>query len=166
MRPRSSVPKRARAVSSHHSAHGSAPAFSYFLIGVMPIPLTLAMLSAGAYLLADRIISARLRREVTAVVELAALQNRVPENPRPRRRRDLFRRHASSFDGMAVTDGLVEAADSSGEPFGFERFEALLKAYAASDAEELRDVLLEALAHHTGATHPEDDRTLVILTLL
>jgi serine phosphatase RsbU (regulator of sigma subunit) len=65
-----------------------------------------------------------------------------------------------------LTDGLVEAVDASEEPFGFERFEALLKAYAASEAEELRDRLLEALARHTGAAHPEDDRTLVILTLL
>jgi len=67
---------------------------------------------------------------------------------------------------VLLTDGLVEAVDTSGDPFGFERLEALLKAYASSDAEELRGVLLDAVSRHTGSVHPEDDRTLVILTLL
>src|SRR5262249_45048578 len=64
-----------------------------------------------------------------------------------------------------LTDGFVEAADASGEPFGFERMEALLRAEAGSGAARLRDVILAALAAHTGPGAAGDDRTLVILTI-
>ncbi|HKA35311.1 MAG TPA: SpoIIE family protein phosphatase [Thermoanaerobaculia bacterium] len=64
-----------------------------------------------------------------------------------------------------LTDGFVEAADASGEPFGFERMEALLRAEAGSDAARLRDVILAAVAAHTGPGAAGDDRTLVILTI-
>ena len=67
---------------------------------------------------------------------------------------------------VLLTDGLVEAASSSGEPFSFERLEALLKEEAASSAERIREVLLAALAAHTGSAPPDDDRTLVILTVV
>jgi phosphoserine phosphatase RsbU/P len=66
---------------------------------------------------------------------------------------------------VLLTDGLVEAANSSGEPFGFERLEALLKEEAASEAERIRQVLLQAVETHTGSAPPDDDRTLVILTV-
>jgi sigma-B regulation protein RsbU (phosphoserine phosphatase) len=62
------------------------------------------------------------------------------------------------------SDGLVEAADAADESFGFERFEAILRAHAASTASELRDALLAAVAAHTGNRPAEDDRTLMILT--
>jgi serine phosphatase RsbU (regulator of sigma subunit) len=64
-----------------------------------------------------------------------------------------------------VTDGFVEAADASGEPFGFERLETLLHAEAASDAARLRDAILSRVAAHAGSVPPADDRTLVILTM-
>jgi phosphoserine phosphatase RsbU/P len=80
-----------------------------------------------------------------------------------------FPSHAYDFVAgdrvVFVTDGFVEAASPSGEPFGFERVEALLQAEAASDAAGLRDALLAAIAAHTAAAPPDDDRTLVILTL-
>jgi serine phosphatase RsbU (regulator of sigma subunit) len=66
---------------------------------------------------------------------------------------------------VLLTDGLVEAANSSGEPFGFERLEALLKVEAASEAERIRQALLQAVESHTGSAPPDDDRTLVILTV-
>jgi serine phosphatase RsbU (regulator of sigma subunit) len=66
---------------------------------------------------------------------------------------------------LLVTDGFVEAASSSGDPFGFERLEALLRAEAQSSAVRLRDALLSAVASHTGNAAPDDDRTLVILTM-
>lgn len=62
------------------------------------------------------------------------------------------------------SDGLVEATDSADEPFGFERFEAVLRAHAAAPAPSLRDALLAAVAAHTGDRPAEDDRTLLILT--
>ena len=63
------------------------------------------------------------------------------------------------------SDGFVEATDAADEPFGFERFEAVLRAHAAEPAAALRDALLSAVAAHTGSRPAEDDRTLLILTL-
>src|SRR5262249_14870679 len=47
-------------------------AFSYFLIGVVPIPLLAALLLAVAYVLASQFVGTRLRREITTAVESAA----------------------------------------------------------------------------------------------
>lgn len=66
---------------------------------------------------------------------------------------------------LFVTDGFVEAVNRDGEPFGFERLEALLLAEASSDAARLRDAILEAVAAHAGGVPPADDRTLVVLTI-
>jgi serine phosphatase RsbU (regulator of sigma subunit) len=63
------------------------------------------------------------------------------------------------------TDGFIEALDGGEEPFGFERFEAVLREHAAQGAAALRAALLAAVAAHTGGRPPEDDRTLMILTL-
>jgi serine phosphatase RsbU (regulator of sigma subunit) len=62
------------------------------------------------------------------------------------------------------SDGFIEGTDAADEPFGFERFEAVLRTHAASPAPELRDALLAAVAAHTGDRPAEDDRTLLILT--
>ena len=48
-----------------------------------------------------------------------------------------------------LTDGIIEATDPSGDPFGFERFEALLKAEAGSDAGKIEGAVLVAVAEHT-----------------
>ncbi|HYT31098.1 MAG TPA: PP2C family protein-serine/threonine phosphatase, partial [Thermoanaerobaculia bacterium] len=64
-----------------------------------------------------------------------------------------------------LTDGLVEASDPAGDPFGFERLEALLRAEASADAARLREALLAAVSAHTHGAPPDDDRTLLILTL-
>jgi sigma-B regulation protein RsbU (phosphoserine phosphatase) len=66
---------------------------------------------------------------------------------------------------VLLSDGLVEAADENGDPFGFERFERVLRDSGGAGAAPLRDALLAALAAHTGGRPPDDDRTLVILTL-
>jgi serine phosphatase RsbU (regulator of sigma subunit) len=66
---------------------------------------------------------------------------------------------------LFVTDGFVEAINRDGEPFGFERLEALLLAEASSDAPRLRGAILEAVAAHAGGVPPADDRTLVVLTI-
>ena len=65
-----------------------------------------------------------------------------------------------------LTDGLVETTNAQGEPFGFERLEALLHAEAASDAERIEEAILDAVARHGAGVPLEDDRTLVVLTLL
>ena len=42
-------------------------AFSYFLIGIVPIPLLAALLSVASYIVAHQFIATRLRREITAI---------------------------------------------------------------------------------------------------
>jgi serine phosphatase RsbU (regulator of sigma subunit) len=46
-------------------------AFSYFLIGVVPIPLVAALLALAGYIVAHQYMANRLRREITAVGEAA-----------------------------------------------------------------------------------------------
>jgi serine phosphatase RsbU (regulator of sigma subunit) len=53
----------------------------------------------------------------------------------------------------------------AGEPFGFERFEAILARESSSPPEKLRDEILAAIDGYTGNAPPDDDRTLVIVTL-
>ena len=65
---------------------------------------------------------------------------------------------------LLLTDGLVEAANATGEPFGFERLEALLRAEVSADAVRLKDLLLSAVSSHVGGVPFEDDLTIVILT--
>jgi serine phosphatase RsbU (regulator of sigma subunit) len=64
-----------------------------------------------------------------------------------------------------LTDGLVEASDANDEPFGFERFEAVLRTHASAGAAALRDALLAAVREHCRGKEPDDDCTLVIATL-
>jgi serine phosphatase RsbU (regulator of sigma subunit) len=64
-----------------------------------------------------------------------------------------------------LTDGLVECVSPSGDPFGFDRLEAILRREASSDAPAIRDAILREVQTHTGGAPPEDDRTLVIVTL-
>lgn len=55
-------------------------AFSYFLIGIVPIPLLAALLSLAGYIVAHQYVANRLRREMTAVGEAAALSGaKLPE---------------------------------------------------------------------------------------
>lgn len=55
-------------------------AFSYFLIGIVPIPLLAALLGLACYIVAHQFMANRLRREATTVGEEAARSpERVPE---------------------------------------------------------------------------------------
>lgn len=64
-----------------------------------------------------------------------------------------------------LTDGLVECVSPSGEPFGFERLEAILSREAASEATALRDAILSEVERWTGGAPSDDDRTLLIVSL-
>jgi serine phosphatase RsbU (regulator of sigma subunit) len=64
-----------------------------------------------------------------------------------------------------VTDGIIEATSPSGDPFGFERLEALLREEAASEPARIQEAILSAVAAHSGGSPPEDDRTLVVVAL-
>ncbi len=60
-----------------------------------------------------------------------------------------------------LSDGLIEAADGAGEPFGYERVRQALAGDATS-AQEVRDRLLARVAAHSRGP-AEDDRTLLAL---
>ena len=64
---------------------------------------------------------------------------------------------------VLFTDGIVEAADNTGDPFGYERLEALLEKEASRSAEDLLAAVLAVVALHVGDAELEDDRALVLL---
>ena len=61
-----------------------------------------------------------------------------------------------------LSDGLIEATDAGGEPFGYDRLRRALDGRSRT-AGEVRDRLLKAVARFTGNRPAEDDRTLVAM---
>ena len=84
------------------------------------------------------------------------------------RRREPFREATVSFQPgdrlILYSDGLIEALDDDGEPFGFDRFEAVLLKHGASGAAGIREALLKSVRSFTRNRPPEDDQTLVIVS--
>ncbi len=84
------------------------------------------------------------------------------------RRRTPFAEHEARFDAgdrlVLYSDGLIEALDDGGEPFGFARFEALLARHGGAGPAEIRQALLEAVGTFTRNRPPEDDQTLVVVS--
>ncbi len=84
------------------------------------------------------------------------------------RRRTPFALHETTFapgDRLVLySDGLIEALDDDGEPFGFDRFETLLVKHGAASSEGIRGALLEAVGSFTRNRPPEDDQTLVVVS--
>ena len=66
---------------------------------------------------------------------------------------------------ILFTDGIVEATDPGGDPFGYERLEALLASEASKTAGDLLAAILAAVAVHAGGAVAEDDCTLVLLAI-
>jgi Stage II sporulation protein E (SpoIIE) len=83
------------------------------------------------------------------------------------KRREPFREHEVSFENgdrlILYSDGLIEAIDDDGEPFGFERFEKTIIASGQQPADELKKSLLNAVKKFTRNRPPEDDQTLVVV---
>jgi len=83
------------------------------------------------------------------------------------RRRESFPEFDVSFESgdrlILYSDGLIEAIDDDGEPFGFERFEKTIVASGKQSAEELKKSLLNAVKKYTRNRPPEDDQTLVVV---
>lgn len=83
------------------------------------------------------------------------------------KRREPFREHEVSFETgdrlILYSDGLIEAIDDDGEPFGFERFEKTILANGEQPADELKKSLLNAVKKFTRNRPPEDDQTLVVV---
>jgi MFS family permease len=82
-------------------------------------------------------------------------------------RRDPFREQSVDFESgdrlILYSDGLIEAVDDDGEPFGFERFEETLRANGHMSADEIKKALLHAVKKFTHNRPPEDDQTLVVV---
>lgn len=64
-----------------------------------------------------------------------------------------------------LSDGLIEASDPAGDPFGYDRMLACLEGPAQS-ATQVRDRILAAVAAHARGAVATDDRTLVVLRYL
>lgn len=83
------------------------------------------------------------------------------------RRRDPFREHTVEFTAgdrlVLYSDGLIECVDDDGEPFGFERFEQVIKTNGHLSADEIKKALLNAVRKFTRNRPPEDDQTLVVV---
>ncbi|MGZ7041488.1 MAG: SpoIIE family protein phosphatase, partial [Thermoanaerobaculia bacterium] len=58
-----------------------------------------------------------------------------------------------------LSDGIVEAQDERGEPFGFEQLERLLAEQTERSPSAIRDTILDAVARHSGTRPADDDRT-------
>jgi len=83
------------------------------------------------------------------------------------KRREPFREQTVSFvpgDRLVLySDGLIEAIDDDGEPFGFERFEQTIAANGHLTADDIKKALLGAVRKFTRNRPPEDDQTLVVV---
>jgi sigma-B regulation protein RsbU (phosphoserine phosphatase) len=84
------------------------------------------------------------------------------------RRREPFREHIVHFAAgdrlILYSDGLIEAIDDEGEPFGFDRFERVLLDSGHLPAEEIKKTLLGSIRKFTRNRPPEDDQTLVVVS--
>ncbi len=83
------------------------------------------------------------------------------------RRRDPFREHSVEFEPgdrlVLYSDGLIEAIDDDGEPFGFDRFEQVIRSNGHLSADDMKKSLLNAVRKFTRNRPPEDDQTLVVV---
>ncbi|MEO8218770.1 MAG: SpoIIE family protein phosphatase [Acidobacteriota bacterium] len=84
------------------------------------------------------------------------------------RRRDPFRELDVTFEAgdrlILYSDGLIEAVDDDGEPFGFSRFERVLLKSGELSAEEIKKSVLDSVKRFTHNRPPADDQTLVVIS--
>jgi len=62
-----------------------------------------------------------------------------------------------------LSDGIVEAQNSDGDPFGFDQLEELLAQQSERSPSVIRDAILNAVARHSGSRPADDDRTVMVL---
>jgi sigma-B regulation protein RsbU (phosphoserine phosphatase) len=62
-----------------------------------------------------------------------------------------------------LSDGIVEAQDPEGDPFGFEQLESLLTQTTERSPTVIRDAILQAVTRHSGTRPADDDRTIMII---
>jgi serine phosphatase RsbU (regulator of sigma subunit) len=61
-----------------------------------------------------------------------------------------------------LSDGIIEAQDPAGDPFGFDQIEQVLGAIRGTPS-DIQDEILRAVAAHSGGRPADDDRTVMIL---
>jgi serine phosphatase RsbU (regulator of sigma subunit) len=62
-----------------------------------------------------------------------------------------------------LSDGIIEAVNQQGEPFGYERAKEALRGPVESAA-SIRDHLLETVGQYTDRRPAQDDQTLVVMS--
>jgi serine phosphatase RsbU (regulator of sigma subunit) len=84
------------------------------------------------------------------------------------KRREPFHESVVRFEPgdrlVLYSDGLIEALNDEGEPFGFERFEGVILSRGEKGADVLKQALLESVKRFTRNRPPEDDQTLVVVS--
>jgi len=63
------------------------------------------------------------------------------------------------------SDGIYETRSITGEAYGFERLEQVVREHGGGDAQSLRDAILGDVATFRGAAEPDDDVTVVVCRL-
>ncbi len=66
---------------------------------------------------------------------------------------------------ILVTDGLMDAANASGDRFGVDRLEALFERYRAERPERLCRCTMDAIRAFRGAAAQEDDMTILAMEI-
>ncbi len=64
---------------------------------------------------------------------------------------------------VAYSDGIVEASNAQGEPFGEDRLRHAVELYLDRPVEEIRDQVLAAVRNFAGSVPADDDRTLWVV---
>lgn len=64
---------------------------------------------------------------------------------------------------VLYSDGLTEAPDGAGDPFGYQRLATFLRSAHDLPSPQLLEALLAELEHHTGATPQDDDLTVLVI---
>jgi len=129
-----------------------------FFLGVLD-PATSALRFASAGHLDPYVFRARERK-----IELLSAWG----FPLGVRRREPFHESVVRFEPgdrlVLYSDGLIEALNDEGEPFGFERFEGVILSRGQKSADALKQALLESVKSFTRNRPPEDDQTLVVVS--
>jgi serine phosphatase RsbU (regulator of sigma subunit) len=64
---------------------------------------------------------------------------------------------------ILATDGTIEQRNASGDMFGRERFESLVREHQTAPAVTLLELMKQAIRGYYRGTHPDDDVTILIL---
>jgi hypothetical protein len=87
---------------------------------------------------------------------------RLPAHDIPQRNLDV----ATGDIFVLHSDGIYETRNATGEAYGIERLETVIRDHTGDTAEALRDEILHDVASFRGAVEPDDDVTVVVCRLI